>query len=139
MSEAQAEWAIQSLYENPSARDELEDSQAETLLRWAEEQVMRLADLNMEDEQFEAAYDRLAGLVQRINRLAARRGHLPREDEEMALNRIAEYAAAIGITIPPDQLTTYLHQPPQPDIQANLHALLALVRSEPPPDTAALF
>ena len=31
MSEAQAEWAVQTLYENPGCRDELTDSEAAIL------------------------------------------------------------------------------------------------------------
>ena len=39
MSEEQAQWAIQSLYENPGVRGELSDQEADLLLRWGEEQI----------------------------------------------------------------------------------------------------
>lgn len=129
MSEAQAEWAVQSLYENPGCRDELTDSEAMTLLRWAEAQITRLAGMELPDETFEAAYDHLIGLTRYVNRLAAWRARLPQEDQEVALNRIAERAAAVGLTIPPDRLTDFLDQPASEDIHDNVRALIALVMS----------
>ncbi len=129
MSQEQAEWAIQSLYENLSARDELNDAEAETLLSWGEEQLLRLADLDLDEEQFELLFDACSGLVRRINRLAARQSHMQVEDLEIALNRIAEQASRIGLPIPPENLTAFLNQPGSQDIHANVRALIALVMS----------
>lgn len=129
MSEEQAVWAIQSLYENPGARDELADPEAAILLRWGEEQVTRLAQLDMDDASFEAAYDHLSGLIRRMNRLAARRAALPREDLETAMNRIAEYAAMFGMPIPPEELDRYIEQPGSPNNEDNVRALITLVMS----------
>ena len=129
MSQEQADWAIQTLYENISARDELTDEQAETLLRWGEAQITRLADQELDEETFELVFDTLSGMIRRINRLAARRGQLQVEDMEVALNRIAEQASSIGLAIPPENLTAYLNQPANPDIHANVRALIALVMS----------
>ncbi len=134
MSEEQAEWAVQSLYENPGARDELMDSEAEILLRWGEEQIMRLAGIQLDDASFEEAYDHLSGLIRRVNRLAARRGHLPPEDVEVALNRIIEAATMIGLPVAPEYLTAYLNQPASPDNAANVQALIALLMSGQQPD-----
>ena len=129
MSEAQAEWAIQSLYENPSCRDELTDTEAAILLRWAEAQIMRLAEMELPKDVFEGAYDNLSGLVRLINRLAARCVYMPEEEQAVVLNRIAESAAALGLHIPPEQLTCYLEQPVSEDIHENVRALIALVMS----------
>ena len=129
MSQEQAEWAIQILYENVSARDELTDEEAETLLKWGEEQIMRLADQELDEEQFELAFDTLSGLVRRMNRMAARWGQMPPEDQEVALNRIAEQASSIGLPIPPEQLTAFLNQPADLDIHTNVRAFIALVMS----------
>ena len=129
MSEAQAEWAIQTLYENPGCRDELTDSEATILLDWAEGQIVRLAGLGLPEDAFEAVYDSLSGLVRHMNRLAARCVYLPLEEQDVALNRIAERAAAIGLSIPPEQLTAFLEQPISEDIHDNVRALIALVMS----------
>jgi hypothetical protein len=134
MSEEQAEWAIQSLYENPGARDELLDHEAEVLLRWGEGQIMRLAEMNMDDATFEEAYDHLSGLVRRVNRLAARRAQLPVEDVEVALNRIIEAATMIGLPVAPEMLTDYLNQPASPDNAANVQALIDLLMSGQQPE-----
>ncbi len=131
MSEEQAIWARQSLYENPGTRDELSDLEAQTLLYWGEQQIARLAAMNMDDASFEAAFDSLGGLLRRMNRLAARQSQLPQEDLETALNRIAEYAAQVGLPIAPDQLDHYLQQPTAAavDTHANVQALIALIMS----------
>lgn len=135
MSEEQAEWAIQSLYENPGARDELMDADAQTLLRWGEEQIMRLAEMNMDDVAFEEAFDHLSGVLRRMNRLAARRAQLPPEDVEIALNRIVESATTIGLPVAPESLTTYLNQPVAQDASPNVQALIDLLMSGQQPDT----
>ncbi len=135
MSEEQAEWAIQSLYENPGVRDELPDAEAEILLQWAEEQVMRLANMDLDDVSFEAAYDNLSGMIRRMNKLAGRQPYLSLEDVEVALNRIAEHATVLGLPIPPDNLTAYLHQPSSQSSQPNVQALIDLVNSGQAPTT----
>lgn len=129
MSIEQAEWGVQSLYENPSVRDELTDMEAETLLRWGEAQIRRLAALDLDDAAFESAYDSLSGLIRRMNRLAARRAYLLPDEVEIALNRIAEYAARVGLLIPPEQIDAYLQQPAAPNNHENLHILIDLVMS----------
>lgn len=129
MSEEQADWARQSLYENPGARDELTDSEAQTLLSWGEQQIARLAALDMDDASFEVAFDSLSRLIRRMNRLAARQSQLPLEDLETALNRIAESAAQVGLPIPPEQLNIYFQRPAALDAHTNVRALIALVMS----------
>jgi hypothetical protein len=136
MSEEQADWAIQNLYENPGTRDELTDSEAMILLEWAETQARRLAALDMDEISFEAAYDSLSGLIRRMNRLAGRQADLPLEDVETLLNRIAEYAAAIGLMISPEQFAAYLQQPASPDNADNVRRLIALVAGDPPPESS---
>jgi hypothetical protein len=129
MSEEQADWATQSLYENPGVRDELTDSEAKILLHWGEEQINRLAALDLDDISFETAYDGLSSLIKRINRLAARRAQLSFEDLEIAINRIAESAAMIGMPIPPEHLDAYVQQPASADNSENVRVLIALVMS----------
>ena len=133
MSLEQAEWAVQSLYENPGVRDELTDAEAQTLLKWGEAQIQRLAAMGMDDAEFEEAFDRLSGLIKRMNRLAARQAYLQPEDQALAMNRIAESAAAIGLPISAQALNAFLHQPTSqsaPNIHANVQALIALVNPE---------
>ena len=121
MNEEQAEWAIQSLYENMNVRDELSDSEAQILLQWGEAQIVRLAELGLPDADFETAFDHLSGLIRRINRLAARRGRLTFEDQTLAINRIMEDAIALGLDITPQALEIFLNQPVSQSVAGGLH------------------
>jgi hypothetical protein len=131
MSEAQAEWAIQSLYENMNARDELTDEEAETLLKWGEDQVMRLADQEMDEESFRAAFEQLNTLLRGMNRLAARRDSMAPADEQAALSRISEVASSIGLDIPAQNLGQFSQQAVKADIHANVQDLIAMFTSQP--------
>ena len=127
MSQEQAERALQSLYEESGARDELTDDEAEILLKWAETQIQRLAHQNMDDERFDEAYSQVVKLLTRMNRFAARRVDLPPEDQKTSLDRIAESASAVGLTIPQAQLTAYLEQPVAQDAGTDIQGLITLV------------
>lgn len=130
MSEAQAERAIQSLYEDVAARDELTDSEAAILLKWGEDQIMRLVEQALPDEVFDEACGDLGGLLRRMNRLAARRAHLILADQEKALDRIANYAARVGLTIPPARQWAFRYQPTSEDNHENVRTLIALVMGD---------
>ena len=133
MSDEMAEWAIQNLYENPALRDELTDSEAEILLRWGEDQVMRLSQLAVDDASFEAAFDRLSSLIRRMNRLAGRRADFSPEEIDAALNRIAEYAVQIGLSIQPERLMSFAQDSASPDNLENVRAVIDLVTGDSPP------
>ena len=51
---SRAEDAVQRLYESADVRDELTDDEAETLLKWAEDELIRLDESGADDETFEA-------------------------------------------------------------------------------------
>jgi methionyl-tRNA synthetase len=130
MSQEQAEQALQSLYEESGARDELADDEAEILLKWAETQIQRLADQNMDDESFDEAYAQIVKLMTRMNRFAARRVDLPLEDQKTSLSRIAESASAVGLAIPEAQLVAYLEQPVAQDGSTHIQGLITLVAGD---------
>lgn len=127
MSQDQAERALERLYEESSARDELDDHEAEILLQWGETQIQRLADQNLDDESFDEAYAQVVKLLTRMNRLAARRADLPLEDQQTSLVRIAESASAVGLAIPEAQLAAYLEQPVAQDGSTHIQSLITLV------------
>lgn len=106
----QAEWAIQSLYEDMGVRDELSDGEAAVLLAWGEAQVMRLAE-TLSSAEFEVAFDSLRGLLRRMNRLAARRGFATTEDLAPAVQRVADYAHQLGFALDVTTLNNFLNQP----------------------------
>jgi len=127
MSQEQAQRALQSLYEESGARDELDDAEAEILLKWGETQIQRLADQNIDEESFDEAYSQIVKLLTRMNRFAARRAELPPEDQKTSLSRIAESADAIGMPIPQDQLAAFLAQPVAQDGGTHIQGLISLV------------
>lgn len=130
MSQEQAERALQSLYEESGARDELADDEAEILLKWGEAQIQRLADQNMDDENFDEAYSQVVKLLTRMNRFAARRADLPPEDQKTSLSRIAESADAVGMPIPEAQLAAFLAQPVAQDAGTDIQSLITLVAGD---------
>lgn len=97
MSDEQVKRAVQSLYDETSTRDELDDDDAETLLKWGEAQIQRLAAQNMDDAEFDEACGHLTRLLTRVNRFAARRSELSAEDQQLSLSRILESASSLGL------------------------------------------
>lgn len=135
MPDAQA--AIQRLYEETSVRDELIDEEAELLLRWAEEQVIRLATERPDPAVFEEAYSDLVRLLTRMSRFAAGRSGMSLDDVQTAMSRIEASASAVGL-----QPGGFVAQTAPDDILGTLQALMAYVApaadeppmSEPPGD-----
>ena len=129
MSESQAAWGIERLYEDPSTRGDLIDAEAETLLGWGESQVQRLAAQEMDDDSFDEAVGQLNRLLRYMGRLAALRDSLPQEDQLAALQSIADTASRIDLAVPLENLPTFAAQQALESIHANVHALIALVMS----------
>jgi hypothetical protein len=123
MSHEQAERARQQLYEDVGTRDELSDDEAEVLLRWGETQIRKLADANMDDAQFDAAFAHLTRLMTRMNRFAARRAEQAPDEQNESLNRIVESAAGVGLTV--DAPDAFAAQGVD-DVMSALRALLKL-------------
>jgi methionyl-tRNA synthetase len=139
MSQEQAERAVESLYEETAARDELDDDEAEILLQWAETQIQRLADQDMDDESFDEAYTQVIRLLTRMNRFAARRADLPLEEQKTFLSRIAESASAVGLVVSETQMDAYLAQPVAQDGSTHIQSLITLVAGGITPQTASEF
>lgn len=105
---AQAEQALQRLYEDADLRGDLRDSEAESLLKWAEEQVTRLAEQVTDETQFEAQFDVLRGMLKDMNRLVGRRAEMDADTQAAKLGEITAAAQALGAPVtvqaqtPPD-------------------------------------
>lgn len=120
MPDAQA--AIQRLYEETSVRDELIDEEAELLLRWAEEQVIRLAAQRPDPAVFEESYGELVRLLTRMSRFAAGQSGMSPDEAQTAMSRIEVSASAVGLH--PGGL---MAQTAPDDILGTLQALMAYV------------
>ncbi len=124
MSEAQAQQALQRLYEDSSIRDELTDEESEVLLQWGEAQIKRLAAQELDAAAFEEAYTHLARLLTRMGALAAGQPYMPPEEAQAALARVDESAQAVGLHPAEERFGA---QAASDDIMGNLQALIVHV------------
>ena len=85
---ANPERVIEKLYEDAAVRDSLADAEADTLLRWGEDQIMRLADVAPDDDTFEALTGELRGLLKDVNRFVGERGQLDAETRKTGLDAL---------------------------------------------------
>lgn len=93
---ANAESAIEHLYGDAAVRDSLADPEAETLLRWAEDQIMRLASETSDEAVFEAQVDALRRLVKGVNRFVGERGQMDTTDRDARLADLLERGQTLG-------------------------------------------
>ena len=93
---SRAESAVERLYERADLRDELTDDEAETLLKWAEGELVRLDASSPDDDAFDAQVDTLVRLIKQINRYAGRQGQLSAQDADQTPAAIATLAASLG-------------------------------------------
>ncbi len=138
MSQEQADRALELLYGEASARDELTDDEAQVLLKWGEEQIAGLAAQSLDDDQFDEAVAQMLKLLSRINRFTARRADLSPEEQQEFMSRISASAAAVAAYTPSAQAAAapdfdaYLQQQSALDNIANIQALTALIAPAAP-------
>lgn len=104
MSDAQAERAIQQMYEDTSARDELSDDEANVLLAWGEAQIRDLGARNLDDTAFDEAFAHLRGVMKNINRYTGQRSYKTPEELTALLNELATEAQGMGVNVQAAQL-----------------------------------
>ncbi len=110
MSDAQAERAINQLYESDTVRSELRDEEASLLLRWGESQLEELADKNLPDDNFDELSAKLRSLLVAINYCVGKRKTMPSQHLSM-MSDIISSADAAGYKLLPEGETGFLkHQ-----------------------------
>jgi methionyl-tRNA synthetase len=138
MTQSQLERAMEMLYGDMSARDELTDDEAQVLLKWGEDQIAQLSAQDMNDAEFDEALEHLTKLLTRINRFTARRADLPPEEQQDFIGKISASAEAVAAYTPtaqvvtPPNFDTYLQQQSTLDNIANIQALTALIAPPTP-------
>ncbi len=93
---SRAEDALMRLYESASLRDELTDEEAQQLLKWAEDEVVRLDESGADDDAFEARVDTLMRLLKQMNRYAGRQGQMSAQGVDQTPQQIAGLASELG-------------------------------------------
>lgn len=138
MSDDQAQRAIEQLYENTDARDELSDDEANVLLQWGEAQIRELGARNLDDTAFDEALSHLNGVLKSINRYTGQRAYKTPEELTALLNELATHAQAMGVNVQAAQLAVPEAQAADGgDNIAVINALTALVTAGQTPATAA--
>lgn len=84
----------QRLYESASLRDDLDDAEATTLLRWGEEQVQRLAAEYPDDFEQKARF--LRQLIKNINRFVGQRQYNDEAGQREYMEKVDKYMAQLG-------------------------------------------
>jgi hypothetical protein len=126
MSDDQAQRAIQQLYEDTSARDELSDDEANVLLAWGEAQIKDLAGRSLDDTAFDDAFAHLRGVMKNINRYTGQRTYATPDDLLALLNELAAEAQSLGVNVQAQELAIPQAQAADNNI-ALIKALTALV------------
>lgn len=138
MSEAQAERAVQVIYEDPNLREDLADEQADFLLKWGEDQTMKLSERGLEDDQFDGLFTNLRVLMAQINRYIGKRDSMPPDARRATLGEIGKLARLLDFKAGDGELTAFdTRQASLPPDEA-LRALTELIQpsaepAEPPP------
>jgi hypothetical protein len=99
MSQAQAERAINSMYEDENLIGELPDPEAGVLMQWGEGQLTALAERNLPDDAFDALAMHMQHLLMYIAQFIAKRDEMTQMVQEAALNEIETQARVVGLTI----------------------------------------
>ncbi len=127
---SRAEDALMRLYESASLRDELTDDEAKQLLKWAEDEVVRLDESGIDDAAFEGQVDTLTRLLKQMNRYAGRQGQIAAQGVDETPQQIAGLATELGHAADAAQINAASTGDPLGTVQA-LTALFSM------PETAA--
>jgi hypothetical protein len=136
MSNAQAERAINQLYESDTLRSELRDEEASLLLSWGESRVDELAERDLPDSQFDELAEKLRLLLAAINVCVGKRKTSPSQHLTM-MATISSAAQAAGYSITPEEQTTFLQQQSPLTNQDAISELLGLLKPFQLPPSAA--
>ncbi|MBI1257760.1 MAG: hypothetical protein GC204_09845 [Chloroflexi bacterium] len=101
---SRAENAVERLYESADVRDELTDDEAETLLKWAEDELVRLDESGADDETFDAKVITLMDLLKQMNRYAGKQGQFSAQADDRTPTEIASLAGSLGHETDADQI-----------------------------------
>ena len=93
------ESAVMRLYEDPSLRDAIADDPANTLLKWAEDKVVALAEKHEDEEAFEDEFKTLRRLIKTMNRYGGRQNDMDGEEKQKHVGKLVERAQALGYPV----------------------------------------
>lgn len=127
MTNAQAERAVNQLYESDSIRSELRDEEASLLLSWGEVQLTELAKQNLPDDQFDHLSEKFRSMLAAINICVGKRKTTPSQHLPMMAS-ISSAADEAGYQLQPEDQTTFLKAQGAMTNQDAISELLGLLK-----------
>lgn len=116
------------LYESSSLADDLNDAEAQVLLKWGEGQIDRLAESYPEEFEQKARF--LRQLMKNINRFVGQREFNEMDGQQKYMSKVAQYLEPLGwqgissgalfATLPDDKT----------DMAGNLDAILSVLNAQ---------
>ncbi len=110
MSDAQEERAIMRIYDDSALTEDLQDEDANVLLKWSEKAVGALARRDMDDETFDGQFKTLRRLIKRVNTFVGEFANMDEPERAERVAKIAESAREIGFNVTDAQLQTMLQE-----------------------------
>jgi hypothetical protein len=101
--------AIESLYSAASLTDELRDDEAEPLLKWGEGMAAQLDSEVSDEDTYDQKIKQVRRVLKRINRFIGAGTQGDAAEARDMLEKLAENAAELGVTIPPEQIDHLLN------------------------------
>lgn len=109
------------LYESPALREDINDDEASILLKWGEEQVLRLAG---QDGDFEKQCQFLRQLIKHINRFVGQREYNDEAGQSEYMEKVVMWLPRLGFpALTAGELMVQL-PPNAKDMAATLRAIL---------------
>ncbi|MEQ8673975.1 MAG: hypothetical protein RLP44_32320 [Aggregatilineales bacterium] len=107
MSPIDPESAMIQLYENESLTENLTDDAAQTLLKWAEAQIMTLAENNEDEAAFEELFTTLRRLTRTMNTFAGLAAQMDMPKQQTYMEEIKALATQLGFNVMDEQFSAY--------------------------------
>lgn len=124
-----ADRAIERMYGELNLTDELRDDEAQELLKWGEDELLRQDEATPDEETFDARFKGVRKLMKDINRAVGRRADSTDDDLRKRLQKFAEHAAELGYTVDAPRLEAFMAQQGNLSNVEAVKALLQLLQS----------
>lgn len=127
MTEEQIQRAVESIYENESLTEELDDDAAEALLQWGEQQVRRLGEQMFDEAAFEQSVFFVRRLMSNMNYFVGQRENMDDEEARQMMAEIIHTAQTLSYPLSTEAIDIHLATEPQGELYDQLQELLTLI------------
>ncbi|MEL6149656.1 MAG: hypothetical protein AAFR56_08520, partial [Chloroflexota bacterium] len=127
---ADAERAIERIYEDESLTDEMMDDEAKVLLRWSEDTVVELDSDAPDDDTFDARFKQMRKLMKRINKFIGQRSSVSDEEAQEMVEKFRSTAADMGHEISEERVQQFMVAQKTLSNTEAVKAMLALLKPD---------